>query len=111
MSLQKLIVPAALALVTCLAPVAASAEGRGRSTSSYYSGGHGGGGGYRGGGGHHGGSGYHHGGGGYHRGGYGHGHAHGYYRSYGYYPAYCAPPPVISFGFGPRWHHQHRHYW
>lgn len=33
-----------------------------------------------------------------------------YYRSYGYYPGYYAPAPVISFGFGPRFHHR-RHWW
>ena len=32
-----------------------------------------------------------------------------YYRSYGYYP--YASRPVVSFSFGPRWHHRPHHYW
>jgi|SRR5688572_14942451 hypothetical protein len=35
-----------------------------------------------------------------------------YYRSYGYYaPRYYTPPPVISFGFGPRFRHRHHYHW
>ena len=48
-----------------------------------------------------------------------HWHRHGWhphYRSYGYYPGYYAPryyapAPVISFGFGPRFHHRHWNHW